>query len=477
MSRAICVGLVCTLAVRAGAEPRIDPTTGRAVFTGAATPSAVSLELNPAALELAAADQELYLGGSAVIDQYSIRTRTNDPTTGALVGGPTVAASALGPGGLFSYFKHLKDVGTGSVMLKTIPIDMFPSGQDALRYHTLGTRERTYSATVGGSVRITDELSFGLSLSAEARHLHLRYARDVALEQGHGAGGVDSNCGGTPCGIGNPLATEIYDVQVHSDLFSTDAITPNVGLVYQLGKDLYAGISYHAPPGLAIQNSLHGNMVVTRAPRDGGNLVHGGATVNLSEPASADLEVRARLPDRLDLHVGMRWADLSRFNAYDVRGYGTALATIGAPEWTERPRGYHDPIAMWAGVEQIETKELWQWRFGGRLGFETSAVPDARTSPNVIAPLSLAGDIGGEVRVPGTQMILQLSYGLQYFPTVRVLNSSYDPLDRLACIDNGFDYSTPACESVRRGYAIATAAGDYSRLEHALRIGLRVQLF
>jgi long-subunit fatty acid transport protein len=477
MSRAICVAVLCGVSARAGAEPRTDPTTGRAVFTGAATASAVSLELNPAALELGNADQELYLGGSALIDQYSIHTRTIDQTTGALLDGPSASTTAFGPGGLLAYVKHFKDRGTVGVALKTVPIDMFPTGQTALQYHTLGTRERTYSATFGGSVRITDEWYFGLTFSAETRHLHLRYARDTALEQGHGPGGVDSVCGGAPCGIGNPLATEIYDVQVHTDVFSRDNIAPNLGMVYQLGKDLYLGLAYHAPPGLSIQNQLHGNMVVTRAPRDGGYLVRGGATVNLSEPASADLEVRARLPDRLDLHVGARWEDLSRFEAYDVRGYGTALATIGAPEWTERPRGYHDPLALWAGVEQIETKALWQWRFGARLGVETSAVPDARTSPNAIAPLSATGDVGAEVRVPGTQMILQLSYGLQYFPTVHVLDSSYDPRDRLACIDNGFDYSTPACQSVRRGYAIATAAGDYSRLEHALRIGLRVQLF
>src|SRR5206468_889509 len=160
--------------------------------------------------------------------------------------------------------------------------------------------------------------------------------------------------------------------------------------------------AYHAPPGLAVQNGLHGNVIVTRAPRAGGGLVRGGATVNLSEPASVDTELRSRLPAQLDLHVGLRWEDLSRFAAYDVRTYGTGLVAAGVPEWTERPRGYHDPIAMWAGVEQVDAGET--WRFGARLGFETSAVPDARTSPNVIAPLSATLDVGVQLRIPHTPL-------------------------------------------------------------------------
>jgi hypothetical protein len=135
----------------------------------------------------------------------------------------------------------------------------------------------------------------------------------------------------------------------------------------------------------------------------------------------------------------------------------------------------HDSFAGWAGVEQVDSGGLPQLLFGGRVGFETSAVDASRTSPMTIAPASLTLDLGAQRRI-ARGVILQLSYGLQYFPTVNVGNSAFDPNDRLTCSDSGYDYSTPACEAVRGGYAIATAAGTYERLQHAVRLGLRYEL-
>lgn len=56
MSRAICFALLCGLAAHAVASPRSDPTSGRAVFTGATVPDSSSLELNPAALSTVPTD-------------------------------------------------------------------------------------------------------------------------------------------------------------------------------------------------------------------------------------------------------------------------------------------------------------------------------------------------------------------------------------------------------------------------------------
>jgi long-subunit fatty acid transport protein len=472
MSRAICVLLACTAIARA--EPRQDPTAGRAVFTGAATPHATSIDLNPAALELGIVD-EVYIASTWIADQYGITTRTENLDTGTIGPGSDVSDTEIAPGGMVAAMFHAKDRATLAFALRTTPIELFPRNQPALAYHTLGVRERTWDLTLAASVRVTDELFFGLSLAAETRWLHLRYARDVALEQG----------------INDPSKTEIWDVRVHSDLFSTDALTANIGLVWQLpvpSKNWYLGAAYHPPPGLSIQNELDGIPGAAvlplgqYRPRQGvyitepdGTLVKGDATVNVQEPASVDAELRGRLQNLYELHVGFRWEDLSRFSAYDVRAYGSAITAIGAPEWTERPRGFHDPYALWAGLEEVDTGAT--WRFGGRLGVETSSVPDARTSPMAIGPRSYTADIGVQLRVPESRFVVQLAYGVQYFPTVHVATSSFDPRDRIDCIDNGNDYSTDVCESVRRGYAIATAAGDYSRIEHALRIGLRYELY
>ena len=458
MSRAACVALLCAWCARARAEPRQDPTTGRAVFTGATSPNATSLELNPAALELGTVN-EVYVAGTAVLDRLAIHRRLEDIATGMLGDGPSLHATELEPGGMIAIVVHAKDRATIAAALNTTPVAWFPSGQNAIRYATLGGNERTYAGVLGASIRVIDELYFGLSIGAQDRHLNLHYARDTALASGDVSGGVE-----------NPATTEVYNVSVHSELLSTDALTYNIGLVYLFSKDTILGVAYHTPPGLAIENSLTGNVEVALAPASGGGYVHGGSTVFITQPASVDAEFRTRLPAQLDLHVGVRWEDLSRMQAYDVRTYGTALAEAGVPEWTLRPLGFHDPVGVWAGVEQADLGEA--WRFGGRIGFETSSVDDARTQPMVIAPASVTLDGGVQYRV-GPALVIQTTLGLQYFPSLTVTRSAYNPQDQLTCIASGYDYSTGECENVRNGYALPTMAGDYSRFEATLRIALR----
>jgi long-subunit fatty acid transport protein len=469
MLRVACAAIVCG-SVAAHAEPRTDPTVGRAVFTGAATPSAPALELDPAALALDTHVDEIYFSTTLALDRYSIQRQTLDLDTGALSPGASVHSTELGPGGSVVLLKHLRDV-TFAFSVRSVPIEMFPTGQAALGYHTLGESDRiTYAMTLGGGVKLTDELMFGLSLSAQKRQLHLRYQRDTALANGHGPGGLDSDCGGAPCGIENPAAAETYDVQVQSQLLSTDALVANIGLLWIITPTTFLAVAYHGPPGLAVQNTLTGDMTVTRAPRDGGITLHGDATVNVSEPASVDAELRTRLPQQLDLHIGFRWEDLSRFGAYDVRGYGSTFFTYNIPEWTERPRGFHDPFAVWAGVEQVDKGE--PLRFGGRLGIETSSVDDNTTSPMAIDPTSFTLDGGAQLRI-SDRLLVQATYGLQYFPKVSVTRSAFDPRAQIECVASGYDYSTMACEQVRLGYGIPTADGDYQRVEHAFRLAVR----
>jgi len=478
MSRAICFALVCGVAATAHASPRSDPTTGRAVFTGAATPGAPAIELNPAAIGLTAPeDVEFYAAALAVIDRYAVTRDVEDPDTGALSPGRTAKDLEIGPAAVFAFVKNFKDRATLGVQIHSAPAEVFPAGVDDWKYHTAGGGQRRYGATLGASVRLTDELYFGISLALESTYLRIRYARDTALAAGlDPTRGINSpSCGGARCGLENPLATEYYDVDVNTSFSSaSDALRPNIGAVYELSKDVFLGVAYHMPPGLAVENVLTGTMKVHQAPRDGGQVLTGRATVYLPQPSSLDVELRARLPSDLDLHVGLRWEDLSRLQAYDVRGYGPQLTEAGIPEWTERPRGFQDPLAIWAGVEQVDTKTSDTFRIGGRAGFETASVSDARTSPLTIAPSSFTADIGVQLRLSPEVTILG-TYGFQYFLPVHVTHSEFEPRDQLACEMSGFDYSTPECANVRNGYATATAAGDYDRMQHALRLAIRYE--
>jgi hypothetical protein len=474
--RAMAVPRILTLAlscatVSAWASPRTDPTTGRAVFTGVTLPHATSIELDPAALGLGSVNQ-LYVAVTGTLEQLRIDL---DRLEGdALVPGRQVRDNALGPGGMVAAIFHAGDSLTLGVDAHIVPAETFPS-EPTLQYHVSGGSERDWQASVGASYKATGDLFFGASLSHQNTFLRLRYTRDTALDSAQGPAAV--LCNGQPCGIGNPAAAELWDVDVRSPVLSTSNLRVNIGALYQVARDVWLGVAYHTPPGFAVQSELGGHVAITRAPRDrsdgGTEVLHGQSVVELQLPASVDAELRARLPAHLDLHIAGRWEDLSRLQAYDVRTYGTTLPRNGIPEWTERPRGMHDAFAVWAGVEQVDRGE--RWRLGARVGIETSAVTSARTSPLTISPTSVTLDLGAQLRV-SRGLIAQLSYGLQFFPTVTAADSEFDPRSRVACLASGYDYSTQACEAVRNGYAIATAAGTYDRIEHALRLGLRYDL-
>jgi hypothetical protein len=487
LSRATCLTMLCALHAAALASPRTDPTQGRAVFTGAATPNPTSIAINPAALGLPAVLgvdatdlSEVYLAGTGVLEHLSIDRRELDINTGALTPGASVGGNLFSPGGMLAYVWHPASRITLAVAAHSSPAERFLENEEALRYHTLGGSYRTFGPELASSFRVTGRFYFGLSLAVNTSFLHFKYARDTALAAGRDpVRGIDSDCDGSPCGVENPAATERYDVDVRSDYVALDNVVGTLGVAVRLAKNMWLGIGYHTPPGLAIQNELKGTMTVERAPRDGGETVRGGASVYLAQPASVDAELRAGLPADLELHVGVRWEHLRRMQAYDVRGFGSFFPGAGIPEWQLRPRGFHESVfrtfAAWAGVEQ--NRRDFPLNLGARVGFEMGSLPDERTSPITIAPPSATLDAGLSYRFTqaAPHVILQASYGLQYFPTVDVTNSTFDPRAQLSCEDSGFDYSTDACKAVRNGYAIPTAAGEYSRIQQALRIAIRFQ--
>jgi hypothetical protein len=443
------------------------------VFTGATLPVPSSIILDPAALALMKPALEFYAAATGTLDQLSIDRKMIDLGTGALTNGARVRGVTSSPGADLGLVWRPADNVAGGFLLRTPPGQEMLGGQNALRYYTLGGHQREMYAAFAISFKVTSDFLFGVSIEADKTYLSMRFARDTALAGGTGAGGVTSSCGSVACGTENPAASETYDVKVEQPSSLGDGYVVNIGGMYQISRDVWLAASYHTPPGGAtsVNNTLEGTAVITQAARDGGATLSSGATVYISEPVTVDAELRAKLPNDLELHVGGRWEDLSRNTGYDVRPYGSTLADNGIPNWVERPRGFQDTLALWGGVEQIDHGQT--WRFGGRLGFETAALPDSATTPITIAPTSATLDLGAQLREgPWT---FQLSYGLQYFPTVSVGKSDFDPRDAVTCVDSGYDYSTPACAALRNGYAIPTAAGDYGRIEHAVRLGVRFE--
>lgn len=442
------------------ASPRSDPTTGRSVFTGATVPSPTSITLSPAAIGLDTLGTKLYLAVTSTLSQLAIDRRTIDLDSGALASGPRIRDVRLAPGGDLGVLWHPNESLTLGFGGRVPPPELQIEDRRSLGYSTLGGGQRTYNATFAVSLRVTSAFYFGASVSHENTFLRLRYLRDTALEAGERS-------------VESPDAAETYDVAVRTPFLATSNLKVNIGTVFRVAPDVWIGLAYHTPPGLDVQTTMNGDMDVTRAPRDGRTLVRGGSTVYVSYPASIDGEVRARLPEELDLHVGARWEDLSRMQAYDVRGYGSVFAFNGIPEQMLRARGLHDSFALWAGVEQVDVDERKPIRLGARVGFETSSVDDAKLSPLTVAPAMVTLDLGAQARLGA--WVVQLGYGIGYSPTISVTDSDFDPRDRLACIDNGFDYTTPACRATRNGYALPTAAADYRRIDHSMRLGFRYE--
>ena len=421
---------------------------GRSVFTGATTPHPTSIGLNPAALGLGIND-EVFVALTSALDYYNIDRDASDQVTG----------TELGIGGILAVILHPGTRYAVSFELRTPPPEIFPQGHDELKYFTLGKRQRDVLASIGSTIKITNRLYFGATLTHHNTFLRLQFARDSAAERGESS-------------FEDPEAAERYDVGVNTPYVSTSNLKATLGFLVRIYKEVWLGVGYHTPPGFNIQSELAGNVEITRAPRDGGDKLPGDAVVDVSYPASVDAEVGARLPGALELHVGGRWEDLSRMQAYDVRVIGSQIVSNNIPEAQLRTRGMHDSFAAWGGVEQVDTGQ--PFRFGGRIGYETSSVSPARTTPLTLAPQSLTLDLGAQLRLG--PWIAQLSYGLQYFQPVDVSESSFDPRFNAECLASGNDYSTRACQAVRDGYAIASGEGSYSRMLHSIRLGFRYEL-
>lgn len=434
--------LLC--ATFAHASPRTDPTVGRSVFTGAATPHPTSIDLNPAALGPGQAP-ELFFALTAVADRYAIDRDTANAVDGTELGIGGTFAAIFRPGSRYAV----------SIQMRTPAPELFPQDKQELSYFTLGQRQRDILASIAATIKATSRLYFGTTLTHHNTFLRLRYARDTGIERGE-----------TP---ENPDAAELYDVGVNSPYFSTSNLKFSLGFLARIYKDVWLGVGYHTPPGFSLQTELEGNAQITRAPRDGGGKLPADAVVDVSYPASVDAEVTARLPQFLELHVGGRWEDLSRMQAYDTRVTGSQIVPNGIPEWQLRARGMHDAFAMWGGVDQIDTGQT--LRFGGRVGFETSAVSPDHTTPLTLLPASATFDLGAQLRAG--QFLFEVAYGLQYFLPTHVTASAFDPRFYGDCVAAQFDYSTTACSAVRNGYAIADGDGDYRRMLHSLRIGVR----
>jgi hypothetical protein len=190
---------------------------GRSVFTGAATTHATSIDVNPAAIGPGDAP-EVFAAVTGVLDHYAIDREATDAVSGNEVGLGGILAAIVRPGSRYAV----------SFELRTPPPELFPQNKEALRYFTLGKRQRDIVESIAATIKATNRLFFGATLTHHTTFLRLRYARDTGAERGE-----------TPEQAG---AAERYDVGVNSPYVSTSNLKFTLGFLVRIYKEIWLGV-------------------------------------------------------------------------------------------------------------------------------------------------------------------------------------------------------------------------------------------
>lgn len=453
------------------------------MFAGPTAPHPANVIANPMTMLLMTPGVHIFVGGAGAVDQISIDRRVVDED-GVFSDGPSVDGTTAGVGGHIGIMRAWPG-GAIAFISSTPPPDETLAGEAALAYHTRGTRTRMVDyGTLSLAYRVTSRISVGGSGTLSIRDTVMRFARDTAAEAGRDpARGTASDCGGMACGLENPLATEEWTVTVRSDRwnwgdkFETPALTLNdlrfaFGALVTLPGDVRVGVTYQRPWNLG-RIARAGEAVVVGAPRDGGGVYGGDATVFDKQPQIVRVGARSRMLARWDLIGELRWRMIGRASYEDVRTYGGGLDAGDVPAIYPRPRGLRDAYALEVGMEEIDDGQA--VRLGARLGADTGAVRGGRLSARAPFGRQLMAGGGAQLRL-GARWVVQLTYNVAFQPTQTAEPGVFDPVRLLDCVDSGYDVSVPACATVRAGYGAPTSAGDYARFSHVGRVSLRFEV-
>ncbi len=466
---AITVALLASAPV-AAASPLFDPFLGGVVFTGPTQAHPTAFFYNPAALGLDPGTH-LYIAGTLRLDQIDVDRAPID-ADGAPGGtiDPGESHSTLAtPGGFTAIYSDFNGRRvTLGLAIYTPYAERFVPEQNALRYQTLGGYHYDFTATPAVSFRINRKFVIGMGVSIVPYSLlRLKFARDTALEAG--SAGLDSDCGGTRCGAENPEATEIYNVRARSNF----AIGFNAGVVISLRNGWHLGAGYVSPTSsfgrLVIEAT--GTVKVDAAPRDGGERYAGQTRVIYKLPQTLHIGARGPLFDEYELILAARLHHTGRHEQWDLRMFGGDLERGDVPEQYPRYTGLKTVLGLEVGIEAPPHERL---RLGGRLRLETAGIAEENVAPQQIYGANLSLAAGAEIRAT-QQLAISLGYAIVLYPGATPDPSAFDPVERVSCVDQ--NYPIDECTATREGRGIPTAAGDYSRLQHAFTLGLRYDWF
>jgi len=458
-----------TLAPSVLAGPLDDAHVADTGFSGPTTGDLTAVYWNPAGLGLMQGPQVM-VGGAWQSTSVSVARTSINSSTGANPGSttfPTVSGSGTlqpirwppGPSGFFAIgagIGHRFAIALALYSPFSSKLTMSPTsdGQEPARYHLVSMEFNHIATAIGLAVHASDSIQVGVTPGLLFPTAHLVFDEDTAL----GSTAVE-----------NPAGAARYDLATKGLLLPSYFLA--VGAHYRRGR-FNLGLSYTtAPLGTsgAVNVPLDNTQIRFPAMAEGApgpGLCPDGSTgsclagqMSYRLPSIYNLGATWQATKNWSVTGILRWL---RYGAHDkitilIAG-PSSQAVLGptVPDHVVLYRGFQDSFDL-RGRLTYETKDF---RVGGTLRLETSAVPASHVNAAAIDGTKLEPSLAAEIRI-WRQIRASAGYAFTWMFPVDTGASVFDPTAASACASAGGDLSTPACQARMNGQARPSAAGTY----------------
>jgi len=455
-----------------------EPFVGGVGFSGPTSGDPAAVYWNPAALGTTQ-DWSIQITGNVRRDRVSVDRAAIDPATGQPGGSLSFpratstqttqpVAWPFGPGAFVGGFKDLGDRFTLAFALYR-PFEehidyRVPSGDSPTRFHRLTSDLGNIAFTPAVTVRITEGLRVGLSLTSLLSTGHI-----VLDEPG-------------PSGLEGDAASTRLDLASGGGLGDAHFSWLVGGGVYFRRRTWSAGLALATRP---IGSGTDG--IALSAGRS--HVVRGdGSTVTCpdgSTPGCTYADITYRLPLVISAGAavfprpGLELATFGRILSYPSRDKLEIRVT--SPEVGQGPmRALPDHVIVDRGAKwslDARVRAAYWLRDGIRVGvggrIETAAVPTDHVNPGAVDGTKLGPFFAAQVRII-RHIWIQAGYAFTYQLPVEVTHSAFDPTAEADCRAAGQDLGNAACQARLAGLARPTAAGTYRRMTQDFTAGLLV---
>jgi long-subunit fatty acid transport protein len=452
--------VVLAISTGAHAWPSVAPRPIPNAIAGPADAHPTALFYNPAGLG-ALRGVHLWWDAGASVTLGSIR---RDAGEGLQAGQstPITAPSVTGfLGATWDFFSNRFTMGI-AIFSPSNDLTQYPSNA-AVRYQSIWNRSATLTETLGAGLRISSRFFVGAGLTFTESWVDYRFARDLAPVAG--SPGIDRPsllCGGNPCGLENPFATQ--DVRVRGFGWGAGL---TAGVLVRPVDRVWLGLSYFSRPFAPYHGDSYDDGASVRGAPGSADPGCGGPCVGRSfadtvVPDIVQFAARIEATPRLEIEVTTRWIHYGYRSQLDLFLQGGSLDRLAAadpqaavPSQLRFDRGRQDAWAVGAAF---------RIRLGEKLRVQPSVVYESNAAD--YAHISAANLDGHKLDLaltlewrPREHFTLGAHVGGTAY-LVGHAGDAYDPRAEATCVDAHFDLG--ACDKYISGAAGPAAAGRYS---------------